>query len=225
MKPHDFCELGYTIVRELGRGTTGVVYEAVHSAIGRQVAIKISSDGHSARAMREAQSHASVRNDHDNIVALYAVEEHWGQFYLVRELVRGHDFQRLLQSRSATLAETVRMLAGIVRAVQAVHARGLIHRNLVASNVLISEDGAAKLIGFGRTKPRDEDEQIAKSQIAADISSLGQLITSAVAQLGDSLPEFLDAICMKCEKAGSDWGYKSAAELAADLERFHRESS
>jgi serine/threonine-protein kinase len=224
MKPNDFVEIGYTIVRELGRGTTGVVYEALHSALGRQVAIKISSDGHSTRAMREAQSHASVRNDHDNIVVLYGFGEHWGRFFLVRELVIGHDFQHALQSRSATLTESVGILEGIARAVEAVHCRGLIHRNLVASNVLISQDGTAKLIGFGRAKLRDDNEEVARSQIAADIASLGRMIVSVASQLGKPLPEFLDAVCMKCEKAGSEWGYKSAAELATDLERFESES-
>lgn len=223
MQPDHFRDLGYTIVRELGRGTTGIVYEAVASEIGRHIAIKIPSDGRSARAEREAGVHASLR--HDNIVALWRIGEHWGRYYSVRELVVGQDLEQSLQSRSVTLTETVRVLAGVVRAVQAVHAQGIIHRNLVASNVLIAENGTAKLIGFGRAKPQDVDQQVAKSQIAADISSLGRLLAAAAGQLGEQLPEVLEAIAMKCEKAGSDWGYKTAADLATDLDRFQRESS
>jgi serine/threonine protein kinase len=212
----------YSVVRELGRGTTGVVYEATGGIAGRHVALKIPHDGGSNRFMREARSHACLR--HDNIVAIYEVGEHHGQLYLVRELVVGADLEQCLQSRIGNLTGMARVATEISRALEAVHAQGLIHRNLGASNVLISQNGTAKLIGFGRAKARDDDPGIARSQISADITSLGRMIVSAAGQLGEPLPEFLDAVCMKCEKAGSDWGYKSAAELATDLERFQSES-
>jgi eukaryotic-like serine/threonine-protein kinase len=211
----------YVLVSELGRGTTGTVYLAQQTyPIERLVATKIPTDGRTARSMREVRIQAALQ--HPAIALLHDAIEVDGTFFWCRQYVDGADFAELIRQNGLSLKDAMRIMSTIALGVRAVHAQGLIHNNLDASNVLVASNGTAKLVGFGRAKARDDDPAVGLSQVSADISALGEMLVSAAQRLGKPLPEMLEAIAMKCEKAGSDWGYKSAAELVEDLERFSR---
>gem|GEM_PF-4878643 len=85
--------------------------------------------------------------------------------------------------------------------------------------MLIPNLGNPKLIGFGSSQVLDQPVTNASD---SDIRALGNLLVTAAELTGQALPEFLEAITMKCEAAGTDWGYRSANEVADDLDRFLR---
>jgi len=224
--PHSFPRTfgAYELLAELGRGTTGVVYQArQHIPLHRIVAIKFPGDGPSARAYDEALILANLTWNLDpNLVTLHEVGRHEGQVYFAREFVDGSDLVGRLQSRAITLGEVARVVMTIARVVERIHALRVVHRNLQASNILIGGDGAPKLIGFGYAM-RYPGPNDAPTNVATDVHALGRMIVNAATELAVPLPEVLEAITMKCEAAGTDWGYKSAGEVAVALERYDRD--
>jgi len=152
------------------------------------------------------------------IVQVYDISEIDSRLYFGREYVDGLDFARHLRSGRATHPTVAAILAKVVRTVQLIHESGIRHGNLALENVLVPNQGDAKLIGFSSAR-------FARPDVHAfdpDIRALGQLLIAAVSQTGQLLPEVMEAITMKCEAAGSDWGYRSASEVADDLDRFLR---
>jgi len=149
----------YLIRRELGRGAMGVVYEGFDPMIERAVAIKVlrldEADPHLAgelrmRFRREAQ--AVGRLGHPGIVAVYEYGEDAGAdaTFIVMELVRGRDLKSLFDSgRRFTLAETGRLMAELLAALQHAHERGVVHRDVKPGNIILLDDGGVKVADFG----------------------------------------------------------------------------
>jgi urea transport system substrate-binding protein len=144
----------YVLVRRLGAGGMGVVYEAHDPALNRPVAVKLlppGREGDTRRLRREAEAAAQV--NHPNCVHIYEIGEDGGRPFIVMELVRGVNAGELVE-RSGPLpwADATRILAHACRGLAAIHERGLVHRDLKPSNLLISEAGAVKLADFGLAK-------------------------------------------------------------------------
>jgi serine/threonine protein kinase len=157
-KPARFAEY-YEIVRELGRGTTGTVYEARHTRLNRQVALKVPDltpeSERSARVQRflqecRALAYLTVGPD-CGIPRLYAVT--WypaGHPFCARELVAGRSLEQLATAGSLDRRGGLMVVAQAARVVHWVHEQGFAHRNLTPDNVLLAGDGTQWLIGFGR---------------------------------------------------------------------------
>ena len=149
----------YLIRRELGRGAMGVVYEGYDPMIERAVAIKVlrldEADPHLAaelrmRFRREAQ--AAGRLGHPGIVGVYEYGEDAGAdaTFIAMELVRGRDLKSLFDSgRRFTLAETGRVMAELLAALQHAHERGVVHRDVKPGNIILLDDGGVKVADFG----------------------------------------------------------------------------
>ena len=149
----------YLIRRELGRGAMGVVYEGYDPMIERAVAIKVlrldEADPHLAaelrmRFRREAQ--AAGRLGHPGIVGVYEYGEDAGAdaTFIAMELVRGRDLKSLFDSgRRFTLAETGRLMAELLAALQHAHERGVVHRDVKPGNIILLDDGGVKVADFG----------------------------------------------------------------------------
>jgi eukaryotic-like serine/threonine-protein kinase len=149
----------YEIVGELGRGTTGVVYEARHIALNRRVALKVPTLSPDAerpakaeRFFQECRALAHLTSEPGcNIPRLLVVTEYpKGQPYSVRELVEGSTLEQRAAEGSIDLRSGLAVVAEVARVVQWVHGQGFAHRNLSAANVLVARDGTPWLIGFGR---------------------------------------------------------------------------
>jgi serine/threonine-protein kinase len=214
---------GYQLLEELGRGTTGVVYksrfERAGSIQGCIRAIKFPTDGRSHRALVEARvlAYLGGRPNSPDIVALHELGEMDGQPYFVRDYVAGSDFANYLGTARTSVSNVAMIVVSVARTVQLIHDAGFRHGNLVLENVLIPQQGNPKLIGFGYARPFDQPDARA---FDTDIRALGQLLVTAADRIGQPLPEVLEAITMKCESAGSGWGYRSASEFAEALNRF-----
>ena len=143
----------FRILSELGRGSFGQVFEALDTQLDREVALKLlwadcSSPDLVERLLVEARMMARV--DHDNVAAVYGAEEHDGRAGLFMELVRGTTLEDLIQAQgplgSCEAALIGRELCG---ALVAVHAAGLVHQDVKASNVMREEGGRVVLMDFG----------------------------------------------------------------------------
>jgi serine/threonine protein kinase len=154
----------YQIVAELGRGAMGMVYEAYDPRIDRVVAIKIitiSGDGPSeseafrTRFIREAR--ASGRLSHPGIVTIYDVDEDPVSHtpYIVMEYVPGKrldTFAEQLPSQRIPLETSLALAQQIAEALDYAHAQGIVHRDIKPGNVIVTEEGFAKIADFGIAK-------------------------------------------------------------------------
>lgn len=152
---------GYRIVREIGRGGMGVVYEAYQHRLKRLVAIKMILTGSLAGAEERfrflMEGELLARLNHPNFVQVYEVgtiEATPGtvQPYLVMEYVQGGSLRRRMQNGPMPIDEAVRTALVLARAMAAAHAQGIIHRDLKPANVLVAESGALKITDFGLAK-------------------------------------------------------------------------
>jgi serine/threonine-protein kinase len=134
----------YEILAPIGAGGMGEVYSARDTRLGRDVAIKISSENFSDRFEREARSIAAL--NHPNICHLYDV----GPNYLVMELIEGERLRGPLP-----IDQALNYARQIADALEAAHERGVIHRDLKPDNILITPSGVVKVLDFGLAKAAD----------------------------------------------------------------------
>ena len=147
---------GYRIIEPLGRGGTSVVYRAEHVRLGRQAALKLLSPGigeadFSGRFLRESQLAASL--DHPSIVPVYDAGETDGLLYIAMACVDGTDLKTLLAEEGRLpVRRALRIVAQVGSALDAAHAKGLVHRDVKPANILVAEDDHAYLSDFGAVK-------------------------------------------------------------------------
>lgn len=156
----------YDLHEQLGSGGMATVYAAHDRLLDREVAVKLLDPTSSVpqlreRFLREARAAASL--SHPNAVAVHDVGEDSGQPYLVMELVPGEGLDDVLRRGPLDPAEAVHIMDGVLAALSAAHARGLVHRDVKPSNILLTRDGQPKLADFG----------IAKALAAGDITTHG----------------------------------------------------
>jgi serine/threonine-protein kinase len=154
----------YRLTRELGRGAMGAVYLADDMSLERQVAIKVLlpehavHPGQAALFRREARLLAAVQ--HENVVRVHALGDHRGAPYLVMEYITGptlaHYLVRSVRTHDAVPLDLgVSLSLQLCRAVQVVHAAGIIHRDIKPANVMVAQGPRAILMDFGLAKSTD----------------------------------------------------------------------
>jgi serine/threonine-protein kinase len=158
----------YLLVRLLGRGGMGAVYEAVHQDLGRHVALKtlhdaqLESEDARRRFLREGQASARIR--HPNVVDVYDVAIEGEQPYLVMEYLEGEELRQLLRRESPLpVQRCADLLLPVVAGLAAAHDLGVVHRDLKPENIfLTSERGTVvpKVLDFGIAKSMDRGESL-----------------------------------------------------------------
>jgi hypothetical protein len=146
---------GFRVLKELGRGGMGVVFEAEDERLGRRVALKVmrpEAAAHPqgrARFLREARAAAALTHDH--VVPIFQVGEDGGVPFFVMPLLPGENLlARLQRPRALPVAEAVRVAAEMAEGLAAAHGAGLIHRDVKPANVwLTAPEGRVKLLDFG----------------------------------------------------------------------------
>ena len=160
----------YRIIRELGRGGMGIVYEAVQESLGRHVALKVIprhgvlDTKRRQRFQREAQAVAKLH--HTNIVPIFAVGEHEGLPYYAMQYIRGDGLDQLLDiwRQDASHRDEVhwRFVARVgvqaADALQYAHDQGILHRDIKPANLLIDEQRVAWITDFGLAKLIGRDD-------------------------------------------------------------------
>jgi hypothetical protein len=142
----------FELIREIGRGGFGVVWEARDTRLGRSVAFKAVRAGEKAalreeRLLREAESVA--RLSHPNLVTLYDVGRTEQGPYLVMEFLKGETLADRLAAGSMGMRETLRIGVEIAKGLAHAHSCGVVHRDLKPANILLCDDGRVKVLDFG----------------------------------------------------------------------------
>ena len=152
----------YRIIREIGRGGMGVVYQAEQQEPRRCVAVKIlhptyGADDHQERLFRrEVRMLGRLR--HPGIAAIHeAGRTPQGQSYLVMELIDGLPLTDFAKQAGMTLQDRLRLFSGAAAAVAYAHSRGVIHRDLKPSNMLVEAGGTVKILDFGLATALDRE--------------------------------------------------------------------
>ena len=190
---------GYRIEGVIGRGGMSVVYLAEHARLERKVALKVlapelaGSERFHDRFLRESKLAASI--DHPNIVPIYDADESEGVLYIAMRYVEGSDLKQTIRDNGPI--EPLRVSAivdQVASALDAAHARGLVHRDVKPANVLLTPDDHAYVSDFGLTK---------RAVSVSGLTETGQLIGTidyvAPEQIkGDPVDQRADVYSLGC---------------------------
>ncbi len=219
--PHHIGE--YRVVREIGRGSMGVVYEAVQQSLERRVALKVlPTQGRTPDAIErfKRESAAIARFDHPGIIKIYGVGEEEGYHYYAMQLVEGRSLRDQIYADRISHDRAARIGKKIAEALEYAHQRGIIHRDLKPANVLmptgtdepiITDFGLARTLGASKltqvgvllgTPTHMSPEQAvggaATVDHRADIYSLGailyEMLTFRLPFYGQNLEELLHKV-------------------------------
>jgi serine/threonine protein kinase len=180
----------YEIVRLLGEGGMGAVFEAEHKLTQKRVAIKwlrpelAPGSAGAARLIREAQAASRIR--HSNVVDVYDVERDGDAIFLVMELLDGETLARVIARRELPLYELLALVLPAMRGVAAAHRQGVIHRDIKPENIFLArEDDHArpipKVVDFGISKV--EERGRAQPSLTRTGSTLGTPLYMSYEQL------------------------------------------
>jgi len=176
----------YRVLRQLGKGGMGVVYEAEDTKLGRRVALKFlpedtHRDPHSLeRFLREARA-ASALN-HPGICTIHAIEDHDGRTFIAMELLEGQTLDKLMPLGSLPVPRTIDIGIQLADALDAAHKKGIIHRDIKPANIFVTERGAVKILDFGLAKLLPESHANFGGETLGDPETL--LLTSPGTAVG-----------------------------------------
>jgi Tol biopolymer transport system component len=176
----------YEITALLGEGGMGVVFRALDTKLGRDVALKLLPD-HLAddserltRFRREAQVLATL--NHPNIAQIHGLDDSTNQLCIVMELVDGETLHQRLRRGPIPIDEALQIAKQICEALEAAHEKGIIHRDLKPANIKLTQDGAVKVLDFGLARMRETDgaaTNLSKSPTLMSASMPGMIMGTA----------------------------------------------
>jgi serine/threonine protein kinase len=176
----------YRVLRKLGSGGMGVVYEAEDTKLGRRVALKfLPGDTHRdpqtlERFLREARA-ASALN-HPGICTIHAIEEHDGRTFIAMELLEGQTLDKLIPLGALPIPRTIDIGIQLADALDAAHKKGIIHRDIKPANIFVTERNAVKILDFGLAKLLPEHHANFGGETLGDTQAL--LLTSPGTAVG-----------------------------------------
>ena len=156
----------YDLIRVLGKGAMGLVYEGRDPNLNRRVAIKtIKVDSLSDQAADEyevrfrTEAHSAARLQHPNIVSVYDSDRDGDVAFLVLEFVEGYDLKHHLdQGEVFTLAQTLGIMSDLLSALAYAHKQKIVHRDVKPANLLVQASGRIKLADFGVARIQDSGD-------------------------------------------------------------------
>jgi serine/threonine protein kinase len=178
----------YKILSQLGEGGMGVVYRARDEVLNRDVALKLLLHGAVDKVspdhlLREAQTASGL--SHPNICTIHQVGQTGEDFYVVMELIEGRSLSDLIATTGLSMETVARYGTQIADALAHAHDRGIVHRDLKGSNVMVTPEGRVKVLDFGLAT-RLEREEISELTL-----SYSELESKLVGTLPYMAPEIL----------------------------------
>jgi len=151
----------YNIIEKLGEGGMGVVYKAEDIKLKREVAIKflprhvVANTEEKQRFEIEAQAAAAL--NHPNIATIHAIEDSENEVFIVMEYINGTELKDKISKALPTLDETIEIIEQMAEGLKAAHQKGIIHRDIKSSNIMITPSGKIKIMDFGLAKVGGND--------------------------------------------------------------------
>ena len=170
----------YEIVKLIGAGGMGEVYEAHDDRLQRKVAVKVlpawsAADPHRAwRFEQEARAAAALK--HANVVAVFDVGRHGETPFIVSELLEGENLRQRMQRQPPNARQASQVVAQVARGLAAAHAAGVVHRDLKPENVFLTREGQVKILDFGLAKLKPRNPLLGHAEATAGASVAGQLL-------------------------------------------------
>ncbi|KAA3617748.1 MAG: tetratricopeptide repeat protein [Calditrichaeota bacterium] len=150
--------LHYKILEKLGQGGMGIVYLAEDTKLERQVAIKFLphhiAGNTDERKRFETEAKAAAALNHPNIATIHAIEESENEMFLVMEYIEGIELKQQIDRGKLGIERTVDIAIQIAEGLQAAHKKGIAHRDIKSSNIMLTVDGKVKIMDFGLAKFR-----------------------------------------------------------------------
>jgi serine/threonine protein kinase/tetratricopeptide (TPR) repeat protein len=152
----------YRILEKIGAGGQGTVYKATDTKLGRAVVIKVLppeltvKEANLKRFEREARLASAL--DHPNICTIFDLNDIGGVHFIAMQLVEGKNVRELVNGRPLDLRSALSITIQVADALATAHARGIIHRDIKAGNVMVSPTGQVKILDFGLAKLLDGED-------------------------------------------------------------------
>ncbi|HSQ25162.1 MAG TPA: protein kinase [Pyrinomonadaceae bacterium] len=154
----------YRILEKIGAGGQGTVYKATDTKLGRAVVIKVLppeltvKEANLKRFEREARLASAL--DHPNICTIFDLNDIDGVHFIAMQFVEGKNVRELVNGRPLDLRSALSITIQVADALAAAHARGIIHRDIKAGNVMVTPSGQVKILDFGLAKLMDESASL-----------------------------------------------------------------
>src|ERR1051325_9733845 len=167
----------YKILEKLGEGGQGTVYKASDSKLGRTLVIKVLPaeltvrEANLKRFEREARLASAL--DHPNICTIFDLNEINGIHYIAMQYIEGKNVRQLVNGRPLSLESALSITLQTADALAAAHARGIIHRDIKAGNVMVTPTGQVKVLDFGLAKLLDEEQARTSGIHHTEITEVG----------------------------------------------------
>jgi Flp pilus assembly protein TadD len=165
------CRVGpYRLLREVGSGGMGTVYEAEDERLGRRVAVKLLPAEYSRdprakkRFLREARAASAV--DHPNLCTVHDVGESDGRVYIVLSLYEGETLRERIQRGPLPFAEARDVALQVARGLARAHEAGIIHRDIKPANVMLTRRGEVKILDFGIARLESDETSLTRTGAA-----------------------------------------------------------
>ncbi|HEV8703152.1 MAG TPA: protein kinase [Candidatus Polarisedimenticolia bacterium] len=182
----------YKILRKLGSGGMGVVFEAEDSRLGRRVAVKFLSEEMERdasileRFQREARAASSL--NHPGICTVHSIEEHERRHFIVMELLEGQTLAQRMGRQPFEIGEILDLGTQIADALESAHSKGIVHRDLKPANLMVNARGQCKVLDFGLAKigvtgaqsDRDSSPSQAETMRGADQLTMAGVVLGTV---------------------------------------------
>ncbi len=219
----DLSGTRYRLVRELGRGGMGVVYEVEDVELDRHVALKVTNVVLREPDALRVEARTIARLEHPGIVPVHdagALAD--GRVYYAMKLVRGTRLDEWSRD-SHTRTERLRLFSRICEPVAFAHLNGVVHRDLKPENVMVGELGAVLVMdwgvaGVGTPGYMAPEQRCGEATAASDVYALGRLLAFLLQE--DARPRRLIAILDRATADDPDARYRDARELAVDVLNF-----
>ena len=172
--------LHYRITGKLGAGGMGIVWRAVDTRLGREVALKFLPDSATADPLRlerlEREAKAASALNHPNIVTIYEINADGDRHFIAMELIQGRPLSELLRgSKPFPVGETVGYMIQFCDGLAKAHAARIVHRDIKPSNIMLTEDGLIKILDFGLAKSFAEAASLEVTHVPGSLTAEGSV--------------------------------------------------